>query len=67
MALHINSNNIDSISIKKLNLGLTQQYCLNSLKPILPHLICKLDINDLGTALIPEVAEEGEQCLFAAR
>ena len=65
VALHINTNNIKSI--KKLNLGLKQQYCLNSLKPIPSHLICKLDVYDLGTALIPEVAEEGEQCLFTAR
>ena len=65
VALHINNNNIESL--KKLNLELKQQYCLNSLKPILPRLICKLDVDDLGTALIPELAEEGEQCLFAAR
>ena len=65
VALNINNNNIESI--KKLNLGLKQQYCLNSLKPIPPHLICRLDVDDLETALIPEVAEEGEQCLFAAK
>ena len=65
VALHINNNNIESI--KKLNLGLKQQYCLSSLWPILPHLICIFDVDDLGTAVIPEVAEEGEQCLFAAR
>ena len=45
-------------SQKKLNLELKQQYCFNSLKPISPHLICKLDVDDLGTALIPEVTEE---------
>ena len=65
VALHINNNNIESL--KKLNLELKQQSCLNSLKPIPPRLICKLDVDDLGTALIPELAEEGEQCLFAAR
>ena len=47
------TNNTESI--KKLNLGHKQQYCLNSLRPILPHLICKFDVEDLGT-------EEEEQC-----
>ena len=65
VALHINNINIESL--KKLNLELNQQYCLNSLKPIPPHLICKLDVDDLRIVLIPEVAKEGEQCLFAAR
>ena len=59
VALHINNNNIEPLRKQNLN--------LNSLRPIPPHLIRKLDVDDLGTALIPGLAEEAEQCLFAAR
>ena len=65
VVLHINNDNIESL--KKLNLELKKQHCLNSLRPIPPHWIGKLDVDDLGTALIPGLAEEGEQCLFATR
>ena len=62
VALHINNNNIESL--RKQNLELKQQYCLSSLRQNPSH--CKFDIDDLGTAMIPGLAEE-EQYLSAAR